>query len=144
MASLCELTLAQLLEKEPGLEPRLVRRARHVITENSRTAAAAEALSGNDLGLLGTFMAESHASLRDDFEVTLPEVDDLADALQEVMGSKGGVRMTGTGFGGCLVAVVASAAVPMLRTEIQNHFRTVRKAVPFMTVVQPAHGARRL
>ncbi|MBU3672692.1 MAG: galactokinase [Sinobacteraceae bacterium] len=143
-ASLRELTLAQLLEKEPELEPRLVRRARHVITENSRTVAAAEALGRNDLALLGTVMAESHASLRDDFEVTLPELDDLADAMQEAMGGKGGVRMTGTGFGGCLVAVVATAAVPMLRTTIQNHFRAVRKAVPFMTVVQPAHGARRL
>jgi len=144
VVSLRELTLAQLLEKEPELEPLLVRRARHVITENARTVAAAEALSRNDLSLLGTVMAERHASLRDDFEVTLPEVDDLADALQEVLGGKGGVRMTGTGFGGCLVAVVASAAVPMLRTTIQSHFRAVRKALPFMTVVQPAHGARRL
>jgi len=121
-----------------------VRRARHVITENARTLAAAEALSRHDLALLGTVMAESHASLRDDFEVTLPEVDDLADAMQEVLGGQGGVRMTGTGFGGCLVAVVASAAVPMLRTTIQSHFRAVRKGLPFMTVMQPAHGARRL
>ena len=144
VASLRALTLAQLLEKEPKLEPRLVRRARHVITENARTLAAAEALSRHDLALLGTVMAESHASLRDDFEVTLPEVDDLADAMQEVLGGQGGVRMTGTGFGGCLVAVVASAAVPMLRTTIQSHFRAVRKGLPFMTVMQPAHGARRL
>ncbi|MBY0423042.1 MAG: galactokinase, partial [Parvularculaceae bacterium] len=91
-----------------GLDDETFRRARHVVTENQRTLAAADALVAGDLGALGRLMAASHASMRDDFEITTPEIDRLVDILQNAIGAEGGARMTGGGFGGCVVAVCAA------------------------------------
>jgi galactokinase len=83
----------------------VAKRARHVITENARTEAAAAALSQGDLPKMGRLMAESHVSMRDDFEITVPPIDALVEIIGQVIGSAGGVRMTGGGFGGCVVAL---------------------------------------
>ena len=78
-------------------------RARHVVTENERVLAAAGALASGDLVELGRLMLESHASLRNDYAVSTPELDALVDAL--VAAGALGARLTGAGFGGCVVAV---------------------------------------
>ena len=96
----------------------MARRARHVITENARTQAAAEALATGDLAWLGQLMAESHASMRDDFEITVPAIDALVEIMAEVIGDAGGVRMTGGGFGGCVVALVPETLVPQIEAAI--------------------------
>lgn len=85
-------------------ESRLRRRARHVVTENARVLAFAQALAGGDLALAGAIMDESHASLRDDFEVSSPALDALVGRLQRTPGVFG-ARLTGAGFGGCAVAL---------------------------------------
>ncbi len=96
---------------EEGLEdPVLRRRARHVITENARVRVVARALAEGDLATVGAAMAESHASLRHDFEVSTPAVDALVGRLAATPGVHG-ARMTGGGFGGCVVAVAEPGAV---------------------------------
>ena len=89
----------------PDLDPTEYAAARHVITENERTLAAAAALERGDLPALGILMRQSHASMRDDFAISVPAVDQLVALLQEAIGDAGGARMTGGGFGGAVVAL---------------------------------------
>jgi galactokinase len=86
------------------------RRARHVITENARVLAFAEAWEGGDMKAAGDLMDGSHASLRQDFEVSSPALDDLVDRLRRIAGVFG-ARLTGAGFGGCAVALTEPGAV---------------------------------
>jgi galactokinase len=88
----------------------LRRRARHVVTENARVAAFAAALAARDLPTAGRLMAESHASLRDDFEVSTPGLDAIVARLSKIEGVYG-ARLTGAGFGGCVVALARSGAL---------------------------------
>ena len=95
-----------------ALDPLVRRRALHVVQEIARTGAAATAIETADLPALGELMRASHASLRDQFEVSMPPVDALADLLNLAIGANGGARMTGGGFGGAVVAVLADRDVP--------------------------------
>lgn len=91
-------------------DPLLRRRARHVVTENTRARAFAEALRAGDVEAAGALMVASHASLRDDFEVSTPALDALVGALLARPGVLG-ARLTGGGFGGCVVALARPGAV---------------------------------
>ncbi|MDW2244988.1 galactokinase, partial [Vibrio sp. 1287] len=99
--ALRDVTIEQFNEKVAELNEMVAKRARHVITENDRTVEAAQALRAHDMKRMGELMAESHASMRDDFEITVKEIDTLVEIVKEVIGDQGGVRMTGGGFGGC-------------------------------------------
>lgn len=124
------------------LDEETYRRARHVISENDRTLAAASALSaGNDLRLLGRLMAASHKSMRDDFEITVPAVDGLVSLLQQAIGDEGGARMTGGGFGGAVVALLPAARVASVRAQVETHYRTPTGAVPLILIERPCAGA---
>jgi galactokinase len=90
--------------------PRLRRRARHVITENARVLAFANAWDDGDMNAAGDLMGASHDSLRDDFEVSSPALDDLVDLLRRTPGVFG-ARLTGAGFGGCAVALTEPGAI---------------------------------
>ena len=105
--ALRDATLDGLQVSEGALTPTQLHRARHVVTENARVLAAAEAMRQGDAARLGALMAASHASLRDDYEVSSPALDAFADAARAQNGCYG-ARMTGAGFGGCVVALVAS------------------------------------
>jgi galactokinase len=107
---------------EDELDEIVARRARHVITENARTEAAAEALSSGDFKQMGQLMAESHRSMRDDFEITVPPIDALVEIIGEILGEAGGVRMTGGGFGGCVVALAPQEMVPDVEAAIVNNY----------------------
>lgn len=98
------------------------RRARHVISENARTLAAADALAAGDLHKMGQLMAESHASMRDDFEITVPPIDTLVNIVKNVIGERGGVRMTGGGFGGCIVALIPASLVDDVRSAVARQY----------------------
>lgn len=100
------------------LNETVARRARHVITENIRAEAAADALIRGDLEQMGQLMAESHASMRDDFEITVPPIDALVEIMTGVIGVAGGARMTGGGFGGCVVGLAPQALVPQVEAAI--------------------------
>ena len=91
-------------------DPVLRRRARHVRSETARVRAAVDALRAEDIDTLGAIMIESHASLRDDFEVSTPVLDGLVERLVAVDGVRG-ARLTGAGFGGCVVAVGEKGAI---------------------------------
>lgn len=104
--ALRDLDMAALEAGKAGLDETSYRRARHVVGENARTLAAADALASGDLVRLGELMAESHAAMRDDFEITVPPIDGLVEIIKARIGTQGGVRMTGGGFGGCVVALL--------------------------------------
>ena len=106
------LRSASVREASSLSDPNLRRRARHVVSENERVRAFADALARGEIEALGPLMAESHASLRDDFEVSVPALDDLVSELAAVPGVIG-ARLTGAGFGGCVVALAhAGTALP--------------------------------
>ena len=92
------------------VDERLRRRARHVVSENARVLECAEWLSVGDLRAAGALMSESHRSLRDDFDVSTPELDSLVAELEGLPGVFG-ARLTGAGFGGCAVALAATGAL---------------------------------
>ena len=104
------------------LEAVAQQRALHVVEEISRTRLAAEALETGDLAGFGELMRASHASLRDQFEVSVPAVDALVDVLNGAIGAAGGARMTGGGFGGAVVAVLASEAVPHVKAALSARY----------------------
>ncbi|MFT7804209.1 galactokinase-like [Arapaima gigas] len=108
--SLREATLQDLESAKDQLEGVTFRRARHVIQETERTAQAAEALKCGDYREFGKLMIASHNSLRDDYEVSCKELDELVSAALEVEGVYGS-RMTGGGFGGCTVTLLEADAV---------------------------------
>ncbi len=107
--------------REHELSPVLRRRARHVITENERTIAAATALKHADLAAFGYYMNESHRSMRDDFEISTPEIDTLVEIMQSVQGIYG-ARMTGGGFGGCCVALAPNGVAADLAAAIEESY----------------------
>lgn len=123
-----------------GLDTTTTSRARHVITENQRTLDAADALGRADLAGLGAVMAQSHASMRDDFEITVPPVDNLVALLQAAIGSHGGARMTGGGFGGACVALLPVDMVRSVTAQIIAGYTTPDGKVPLIMVERPGPG----
>jgi galactokinase len=103
-AEIGPLRHATLADVDSLVDPMLRRRARHVVTENQRVLEFSDALAGTRLDALGPLMAASHASLRDNFEVSTSELDDLVARLTSTAGVIG-ARLTGAGFGGCVVAL---------------------------------------
>ncbi|PHM46458.1 galactokinase [Xenorhabdus mauleonii] len=122
--SLRDVSLEDFNAKQARLNPLLAKRARHVITENLRTLAAADALRAGDLLRLGQLMAESHISMRDDFDITVSEINALVAIVKNVIGEYGGVRMTGGGFGGCIVAMLAPDLVESVKQAVELQYET--------------------
>ena len=125
------------------MPPTLLRRARHVITEIERVTRAVHSMRAQDWESVGREMAASHASLRDDFEVSCPEVDRLVELSAPLDGVHGS-RMTGAGFGGCTVTLVDTDQVARVSGEIRAGYRqtTGREATCFAS--RPARGAHRI
>lgn len=117
------------------------RRVRHVVTENARTLAAAQALANDDITTLSQLMAQSHASMRDDFEITVPPIDYLVSLVHSVIGNRGGVRMTGGGFGGCVVALMPHDLVDEVKTQISANYPQHSGLVADVFVCHPSAGA---
>lgn len=144
VGALRDLTLAQLETGKPGLDDVAYRRARHVVTENARTLAAADALRCGDLQHLGALMEQSHRSMRDDFEITVAAVDDLAKVMAAPLNGEGGARMTGGGFGGCVIAVTTDSKADLVVGAIANNYRTPEGLQAEVFVCQPSAGASRI
>ena len=141
--SLREATPAQVDVARGALGDRGFRRARHVVTEIARTQAAAVAVTHGRWEEMGALMAESHASLRDDFEVSCPELDLLVELAAGEPGVIG-TRMTGGGFGGCTVTLVEATRAEAVMATVSRGYRlrTGRDCTTFTT--RPAAGARLL
>jgi galactokinase len=142
VAMLRDIDEAHLIAHRGTLDPLTFRRALHVVSENARTLHAAKALQSSDILSLGQLMAASHASMRDDFEITVPRVDHLVSLLKDVVGDHGGVRMTGGGFGGCVVAVVPRARVDVLHREFTTYAQKSGLSPMLNITVEPEAGAR--
>lgn len=144
VAALRDLSAAGLAGGSVGLDAVTLRRARHVVTENARTLAARDALSDGDLVEVGRLMAQSHASMRDDFEITVPAIDTLVDILQGAIGADGGARMTGGGFGGCVVALLPEGRVDAVRAAVAALYRAPGGQAGTVWVCQARGGAAAL
>jgi galactokinase len=138
--SLRDVTPAMLDEDGDRLEPVLARRARHVVEENARVLAAADAFEARDHSTAGRLFRESHASLRDLYEVSSPELDTLVDIAESVPGVYGS-RLTGAGFGGCTVTLVRREATPELTAAIEERYPARTGLLPRVFEVTPAAGA---
>ncbi len=131
-----------LLNRNAGrVDPVALKRARHVITENARTERAARAFAAGDLIALGALMRASHRSMRDDFEITTPDVDRLAGLLNDAIGSEGGARMTGGGFGGAVVALADRSRAAEFAKRIEAIYRRPDGQPTRALIQQPVSGA---
>ena len=122
VGALRDVSANQLEAAQAALDPVVYRRAHHVITENARTLAMAEALAQANKAEVSRLMAESHASMRDDFEITIPSLDSLVDIIADVVGEEGGARMTGGGFGGCVVALVPPSCLSRVIAQVEKSY----------------------
>ncbi|XP_015511364.1 galactokinase [Neodiprion lecontei] len=140
LKSLREATIADLeILKAQNVCEMLIKRARHVITEISRTVAAAQALEEGSFVKFGQLMNESHDSLQKDYEVSSQELDSLVSAAREIRGVLGS-RLTGAGFGGCTVTLVKKDSVDELIKNIKQKY----KGNPDFYVAIPDGGAREM
>ena len=156
----CDEALADLQRKHPGIthlahvtpeqwelwsdevtNPASRRRARHVVTENTRVLLAAQALKQGRLEEFGQLLNQSHHSLRDDFEVTGPFLDTLAEAAWAAAGCIGS-RMTGGGFGGCTVSIVRTDAIERFKHEVAVTYEKKTGLSPSFYVTDSEDGAR--
>jgi galactokinase len=143
VSSLRDATLEQLETVRDKLDPVEFRRARHAISEIARTSAAATAMKVGDLAQVGRHMAASHASLRDDYEVSCRELDLLVE-LADGIGRDGGVfgsRMTGGGFGGCTVSLVETARVDEIAGKVTAAYQRATGVEPTVLTSRPSRGA---
>ena len=118
------------------------RRVRHVVTENARVLDAVTALRADRIADLAPLLDASHASMRDDFEITVPQVD-LAVEVARASGALG-ARMTGGGFGGCIIALVPAGDVERIGGEIARSFADAGYGPPAHFAARPSAGAQRL
>lgn len=124
ISHLRDADLAMLHEHEGKMDHVTFKRARHVITENTRTVEAADALQHRNWERLSDLMAQSHVSMKDDFEITVPPIDGIVELVSESIGlGNGGVRMTGGGFGGCVVALVRNHRVDDVISHVHAHYQ---------------------
>jgi galactokinase len=138
--ALRDVTSEELEQFATPLPPRIYRRCRHVVTENRRVQIAASALKASDAGQFGQLMYQSHASLRDDYEVSCKELDLLVDLARSMPGVFG-ARMTGGGFGGCTVNLVRTDSAQAFRAQIAQAYLEQRGIAPAVYLCEPAQGA---
>jgi galactokinase len=140
-AALRDVSLDQLQSASGALDVETSRRARHVVTENARVQDAVAAIRRGDMAALGRLLLASHASLRDDFEVSVPELD---TAVESAMSAGAlGARMTGGGFGGAAIALVSRDRAERVGEAVRAAFADAGFTAPHVFPVSAAAGARR-
>jgi galactokinase len=141
LESLRDLDAKTLEIQKKNLGDVLYRRCRHVLTENVRVQESVAALQGGDLAYLGSLLSACHASLRDDFEVSCDELEELvniANACPGVLGS----RMVGAGFGGCVLSLTSADNVEEAARQISSNYTGKFGTEPWMHIVQASHPVR--
>lgn len=138
--ALRDVSVAEFERFHPLLPEPIRQRCRHVVTENERTLAAAEALRNGDLEAMGKLMALSHRSLREDYEVSSPELDLLVDIASTTRGVRG-ARMTGGGFGGSTVNLVGRDCLDEFHETIMREYTRAINLPPAIYVSEAAGGA---
>ncbi len=133
----------QLTAHEDALPEPVRSRARHVVRENRRALQGAEALKRGDVAAFGQLMNESHASLRDDYQVSLPDIDLLVETAQHLAGCYGS-RLTGAGFGGCTVSLVERDAVEPFSRDLLHTYRAATGRTATIYVCRASDGVGRI
>jgi galactokinase len=141
--SLRDVSLDDLKRLQSHLPKIIYLRALHVVTGNMRVLLAAAALRSGDVATVGALMKAGHASLRDYYEVSSPELDALVEAACEVPGCPG-ARPTGAGFGGCIVALVAMDAVSDFETHVSAAYEAAFDRRPIIYVCHSANGVGKM
>jgi galactokinase len=145
VGSVRETTLDHLLSKGDRLNASERKRVRHVLSEDLRTQQFAAELGEGDVFALGRFLYGSHASLRDDYQVSCRELDFLVEALREqrLQRAVAGARMTGGGFGGSVVALIRARAFKSVHAALQRRYRkAMGRTLGVSLLVRPSAGAR--
>jgi galactokinase len=142
--ALRDVTLDDLEANRDALPERVFRRCRHVVTENARVVAAAAALRAGDLDTAGDLMRLSHVSMRDDFEISTPEVDAMVESAMRADGTIG-ARLTGGGFGGCTVNLVRAGQAAAFAAAVRAGYEAAIGRVPeiYTCVASDGVGGRR-
>jgi len=138
--ALRDVTPGEVAAEVARLDATVAARARHVVTENERTLAAAGALRRGDLAEFGRLMRASHVSLRDDYQVSCRELDLLVEIIGAVSGVRG-VRMTGGGFGGCVVALAETDCVPRIEAALREQYDAAGNGPAQLILSRPGAGA---
>jgi galactokinase len=140
ISALRDVSLDQFEARAEGLDEPIQRRARHVVTENARTLQATQAMRRGDAVEMGQLMNASHASLRDDFEVSSDGLNTMVECAQRE-DSCYGARMTGGGFGGCAVALVQAAAAQAFADTAAACYHAVTGITPNVYICRATDGA---
>lgn len=140
VAALRDVTLEQFSEGETGLDTVTCQRARHVISENTRTLKAADVMHRGDAQALGQLMNESHESLKDDFEVSSDALNTIVTCARKHPACYG-ARMTGAGFGGCAVALIRQAEAEAFVEHVRECYQIATDKTPNVYVCQASNGA---
>jgi galactokinase len=143
ITSLRDVQLADLERSREVLPEVIYRRCRHVITENERVLQAAEALRKGEFALLGRLMFESHRSMRDDYEISCPELDIMVEIASEQQGVIG-ARMTGGGFGGCTVNLVRAESSELFRERVAAAYQAKTRRHPEIYLCEASRGVERI
>jgi galactokinase len=141
--ALRDVTIEQLAAYGADMPNLVRRRSEHVVSENARVLEAADALRNHDLKRFGELMAESHRSLRDNYEVSCPELDLMVDLAKRCRGAYG-ARMTGGGFGGCTVNLVDAEAIDEFKTSVARGYQQATGLQPEIYVCAAADGAHEI
>ncbi len=141
--ALRDVTPSMLAAVRDTLDPVVARRAEHIVTENQRVMEAIDAFEAGDLDAVGRLFYASHASLRDRYEVSSPELDALVEIASATPGVIG-ARLTGAGFGGCTINLVRPDAVGALRERVMREYPARTGLTPRVFAVEASAGARRL
>ena len=139
--SLRELNVSDLATAKQQMDDVTFRRVRHIVTENQRVLQTVSALADARMDELGELLLASHASMRDDFEISIPELDLAVETAMEV--GAVGSRMTGGGFGGAAIAVIHKAKLGVLEEAVVAAYEAAGYAEPRVFAVTPSQGARR-
>ncbi len=143
ITALRDVSVAQLAAVEEQLPAPVRQRARHVVTENQRTLDMADALEAGDLARCGELMNQSHESLARDYAVSCRELDELVGAARSIPGVYG-ARMTGAGFGGCTISLVADTALEEFSQRVPALYNEATGLEAVLTVTRAAQGAERV
>ncbi len=139
--ALRDVTEAELESHKDGMSEVVYRRCRHVVTENNRVLEGKKTLETDNLPEFGRLMNESHQSLRDDYEVSCPELDIMVGLAQE-MPSVYGARMTGAGFGGCTIALVFARGAEEFKRRIARAYQATTGITAEVYICRAAAGAQ--
>lgn len=139
--ALRDVSLVDLIGQKDKLPELVYRRAHHIVSDSERTLLAADALRNNDIKSLSHLMAESHQSMRDDFEITVTPIDFIVELLSNYLGDDGGVRMTGGGFGGCVVAIMPHKMVDGAKKLLADNYQNKTGYKEDVYICKASNGA---